>query len=111
VPKNKQNGEVAGNSIASQAAFDRQLQRMGVTMLKFEAALESLTEQDILVEGLNVKLATGGRPDTMIVVRATVGSGRIVCFCSGETLVDAVQNFVGRYQSGTIVWKDDQYAR
>jgi len=103
--------DVNGNSIASAAAFERDLAKKGSAMLRFEQCLESLEEAEIYVEGLNVRLPGSGRSDVLVVVKATNGQQRWVVFCSGESLVAAIMNFVGRHQSGTLEWKEDQYAK
>lgn len=111
MPTRKARGDISGNSVASAAAFERELSRVGAVMLRFESVVETLLDEEIMVDGMNVKTAVGGRAEYLLVVRALHGGSRFVVFCSGETLAGAVQNFVGRHQSGTLVWKADEYAK
>lgn len=111
MPRKDKNSHVNGNSVASAAAFNRELARVGSMMLKWEQSLESLEDDELLVTGCTVKTPADGRAEYLLIVKATNGEGFFVCFCSGETLAAAVGNFVGRHQSGTLVWKVDEYAK
>lgn len=111
MPDRKGRKDIAGNSVASAAAFDRELSRIGAILLQWEQAIESLAEDEILVVGMNVQTAAAGRADYLLVVRAWASGRKLVTFCSGDTLHSAVGNFVGKQRSGTIVWKEDQYAK
>jgi hypothetical protein len=111
MPKEKGLRDTAGNSVASAAAFDRELARIGAILLKWEQAIEALEQDEVLVTGMNVQTPTAGRADYLLVVRAWAGGRKLVTFCSGDTLHSAIGGFVGRQRSGTILWKDDQYAK
>ncbi len=111
MPTRKGQSDISGNSVASAAAFDRELSRIGAIMLKWEQTLESLEADDMLITGANFQAATGGRADYLLVVRGSTGEQKYVCFASGDTLHAAINNFVGMYRSGTLRWKNDQYSK
>ena len=111
MPNRNRQSDVSGNAMASAQAFNKELARIGEKMLQLNQTIEALLDDDVLVTGMNVQAATGGRADWLVVIRATTGDQRIVCFCNGDTLHGALSSFVGLHRSGTLRWKNDQYAK
>lgn len=103
--------DVPGNSVASAAQFDRELMRTGEALLRFETLADNLADGGAVIRELRVQCPGHKRNDYLVVVKADTSEGAVIGFCGGDTLHEALRNLVGRLQSGTFRWKDDEYAK
>ena len=105
-PKNEQYN---GNTIAAQAAFDRELVRVGQVLYRAGDTLERLFEHDVDVTRLSIKMPAIDKPDYMAVVTAVVAGQYVVGFHGAPTFHEALLGVWARLENGSIQWKVDSF--
>lgn len=101
---------VDGNSVASAAEFDRQMQQLGIALMRFEGVADRLYDQETSLLSMSIRLKGDGRADYLIVLRARYEGAAWVSFHSADTLAEAMRGMVARLENGSVKWKEDQYA-
>lgn len=103
--------ENAGNALAAQAAFERELFRVAQVWHRVDMLLDRLFENDIVVRRLSVVVPTPDRDGFTAIVTATVSGEPCVAFHGGTTFVEAMTGLLNRLENGSVKWKIDQYGR
>jgi len=99
-----------GNTIAAQAAFERELMRFAQIFYRSDTILDRLFENDVIVRRVSVTMPTETKPGYTAVVTAQVNGKAAVAFHGGETLGDAMKGLLERMENGSLTWKEDRYA-
>lgn len=102
--------EVPGNSLRSQANYERALIKAGDTLYHFESVVDGLDSDEIEVTGVTIKLPDEPGGDYLIVARGYVGGKPHVAFTGGTSLVEAMMSLVNRLRNRSMKWKVDRYA-
>lgn len=100
-----------GNTLAAQAAFDRELMRFAQVFYRADMILDRLFENDVVVKRIAVSMPGGEREGYMGVVTADVAGVPCVAFHGGTSLGDALKGLMERLENGSIKWKTDQYRK
>lgn len=102
----------AGNTLAAQAAFDREMVRSAATIMRFDRVADRLFEGDeMVVTRISVNLPTQERDGYLAIVTATHPEGNLVAFHGGTTLLDALVGLISRLENGSIKWQKDRFQR
>lgn len=103
--------DVQGNSLASQAALDREIASAGVGMFRTEHLFEGLWDEQTVVKSIRVSCPGAGRSDYLAVVTADVEQVAMVGFNSGGTFREALLGLLNRLENRSLKWREDQYQK
>jgi hypothetical protein len=103
--------EVPGNSMASAANYARAMVRLAESITDFERQADRLSEEDLLLTSMTVRLPGYDRTDYLLVLRGTTPQGPVVAFHNAPTLWETMEGVVNRLKNGSLKWKEDQYGR
>jgi len=104
-------GEQPGNSIAAQAAFDRQVMEYGALALRFERALENNDENGVWIHMVKFTLPDGDKPDCLAVVLGRSDEGAVVAFVQGTTFAETLLQVLRRVENRSLKWREDKYQK
>lgn len=102
--------DVPGNAMLSVAAYQKRMIKLGEALMRLEATLERLYDEDILILGLSVKFPNEEGADYFMTVRAQVDGELKVAFHGAATFAESVEGFVNRLVRKQLRWKADKYA-
>lgn len=100
-----------GNSIASAAAFDKEMVRLGLGLIRVDNTLERLFEEDIVVLDIRVRIPEYAGAEFLCICSARIGGEHVVAFSSGTTFIDALRGMLARMENGTVKWSVDKYRK
>ena len=101
--------DVAGNSMASEAEYQRQMIRAAEQLMRFERLADRMFGEGFTLDGLSIKFKGDERADYMLVLRAHSDEGRFVCFRNADGLLEVLRVTFAGLENGSLVWKDDKY--
>jgi len=107
--KERKGGEVDGNAMASAAAVQRQLLRMGDVLVRMEHTLEKAYENEVDVKRISVTMPDMERGDYMVYVSAYVDGKKMVAFHGGATFSEAIVGAIDRLANRSLKWREDKY--
>lgn len=98
-----------GNSIASQAAYVRELVKSSEVLLRFEETWDHLAADDFLITHIRIIHPGITSGEYKVVVKATIGDKKVVAFHNGRSLLDVLQGMCNRLENNTLQFREDQY--
>jgi hypothetical protein len=102
--------EARGDTIGSQAAFDRSMWAVGVAIDVLEGQLRKMRADDgIDVTGISFRIAVGGTEEHLATVRAKTEEGHVVAFHSAYTIAELMRGLSARVTNRTLKWRRDEY--
>lgn len=105
----KKQSEPAGNTIAAQVAFERELMRFAQVFYRSDYLLERLFEGDVWVKRISVTMPNDERSEYMAVCSAVVGGEWMVAFQGGSTMGEALKGLLERMENGSVKWRPDKF--
>lgn len=95
-------------NVEREARYEKDMRRLGefIESLDYDGGLGSLEGATLL--GVVVRMATRGRPDVLIVIKASVEGTQYVAFVGALSLAQAVLTWRSKSLAGTIKWREDQ---
>lgn len=94
----------------SQAAMDRFVYQNGRAVLSIEHHAFRLLDEGSQIKALRFKGPDDRHGEWLCVVTARIGEEDLVSFTSGASFDDVFRSVSNRLDSGTMKWKDDEYA-
>jgi hypothetical protein len=107
----KKYNEIPGNTLASQALFDRQMIKIGVSVLTLQEQFIRLSDEGIEVKALRLAYRSGVSGELLGVLTASTESSELVAFQSGTDLAVVLTVLQSRLANGSLKWKEDEYAK
>lgn len=102
--------EVPGSAYGSQLAYQKALIRFAEKINLYEASLEHLFEDDVVVTGLTIRHPLDEGEDYLITMRAIRAGEKIVAFHDGSSMFEVLEGLVNRLRNKSLRWKKDKYA-
>jgi nickel-dependent lactate racemase len=68
---------------------------------------ERQLDRDILVQFVNIKLATYEGGEHLVILKGVSGTTKVVAFHSAEDLLDALAGALARIENDTLKWRED----
>lgn len=103
--------EEPGSALGSQLAYQKALVRFAEKVNLYEASLEHLFEDDIIVTGLSIRHPLDEGEEYLITVRAIIGGAPMVAFHAGASMFEVLEGLVNRMRNKSLKWKGDAYAK
>lgn len=103
--------EVPGNALGSQLAYQKALIRFAEKLNSYEAALQYLFDDDILVTNMTIRHPMDEGEEYLVTLRAIIGGRAKVAFHAGASMFELLEGLVNRMRRKSLKWKDDQYAQ
>ncbi len=101
--------ETRGNTIASQAAYDRYVYAHGVGVVTMEHLFHKHREAGLQVKALRFKAPGVTDGEWMVIVTATLDKKPVVAFVFGDGFPECLKSLAARWKNGSLKWKEDQY--
>lgn len=102
---------VPGNARASQAAFDRQVYKLGETLLSIDSIIHDYAKSGNQITGIRFKGPNTYGADWMVIITAVFDEKYVVAFVFGDSIAVCMKTLVNKIRNGGLKWKDDQYAK
>lgn len=101
--------DIQGNSVASAAAFHRELAKIGDQVMRCESIVERLDGEGIWVYAINIRFPDDDHAEYLAIVKANTEKGKQVAFHGASTLAETVRGTLARLQNGTLKFREDSY--
>lgn len=99
-----------GNSMASEAAYQRTLIRQAEVLLRFETVWQDYFEEDAVLTQVRVIFPGIVGGEYRVVLKAEMQEGKFVAFHNAPTLIEALVGLVNRLENKSLKFREDQYA-
>lgn len=106
----KKNRDVPGNSLASQAQYQRDMLRLGETISRMERILDRMFEEEWIPKRVSIKVPVNQGDEYLVIITAESPGGPVVAFTSGQSFAEAIRVAIARIENGSVKWKEDAYA-
>lgn len=94
-------------AVDREAAWQKSVQRLGEFMGSLEELVDQGTPPGTRMVGLTVRLSTEGRPETLIVLKASGEGGAWVAFVGALDLAQALHTWRAKVTARSIKWRED----
>ena len=105
--KSKTNLHVAGNSLATRAAMEQHLQKLGAALVVLDSAAYEDTDTRPLLTGLTVRIPQVEGAEVLVVLKGTQGAEKVVAFHSDDAISTALKGAALRFRNNSLKWKED----
>jgi len=105
------NGDVPGNAMASQAAFDRGVHRLGLSWMHTTRQVVGLREDGLVIHRVTLKGVWGYNEELLVVLAADGPDGPVVAFHGVDDIQSLWTGLSNRIRNGKMKWRPDEYAR
>jgi hypothetical protein len=68
---------------------------------------ERQLDRDILVQFINIKLATYEGGELLVILKGVAGTTKVVAFHSADDLFEALAGALSRVENDTLKWRED----
>lgn len=102
--------DVPGSAMGSQLAYEKALIRFAEKINLYEATLEHLFDDDIIITGMTIRHPLDTGEDYLVTLRAVIAGEAKVAFHDGASLLEALEGLVNRMRNKSLKWKADKYA-
>lgn len=106
----KKDRGVPGNTVASQAEFDRMVYGYGKALMTLAHMCREYDDAGNTVKAIKFKTPKDEGGDWLAIVTVDLDGSAAVAFVFGDTLMTCVSSTAARIRNGSIQWKADQYA-
>lgn len=103
--------EYPGNTMMSQAAFDRRLYNHGKHLLELQDGFNKCYLDGNRLRALRLVAPEQEAGEWLAVLTIVQDGEPLVAFSSGFDLVSCLQTLNGRMRNGSLKWKVDEYAK
>lgn len=102
--------EMPGDTISSQAMFDRMLGKLGASLYTFDGRFSRDNMGGIALKAIRFKAPHAPTGEWLAVVTAWQDQVEVVAFHKDASFVECVQGLMNRLNNGSLNWKVDEYA-
>lgn len=103
--------DIPGNAMGSVLAYQRALMRLGEKLNEYERTLESLFDDDIIVNSMSIRHPMDEGEEYLVTVRVVRGGESLVGFHAASTLSESLEGLLNRLRNKSMKWKADKYAK
>lgn len=100
---------VPGNTVASQAEFDRHVYTYGQAMLSLGHIAHKYQQSGNAFRAIRFKAPQDIGGDWLAIVTVHLDGAPAVAFVFGDSLAACLVTVVNKIQNGSIRWKEDEY--
>lgn len=101
--------QFAGNTLAAQAAFDREMVRVAAVLHRLDGIANDAYREERLITGLRLSFPTPMRDGYLAVMTSETAEGKWVAFNADPSPVTALIGIILRLENKSIKWKEDQW--
>lgn len=95
-------------SMELERAWEKRVQRLGQWIEAVGQGLGAKELEGAVLTGINIRLPTPDRPETLLVIKAQKGDKRYVAFCGALELSDALLAWRAKEGARGIKWREDR---
>lgn len=107
--RTQKSSEVAGNTLASQAAFEREMYQAGLNLKGAERVFDLCYDGGTVLASMRVRIPSEDEGEYLIVLKARQEGRAVVGFHAADTFAEAVMGALNRLRNKSIKWRDDEY--
>lgn len=100
-----------GNSVASAAAFTRELVAFGEQLMRFSDMLERGESTGTTYGNITLRPPVSQGGEWLAIMRARTESGQYVAFVSARSFAELLRVTSAKLENNTLKWKVDTYAQ
>jgi len=98
-----------GNTLAAQAAFDREMVRVAAVLHRLDGIADDSFREERLITGLRLSFPSMTRDGYLAVMSSETAEGKFVAFNADPSPVTALIGIILRLENRSIKWKADQW--
>lgn len=100
---------VSGNTLASQAEFDRQINSCGASVYRISGAITRGPLGDVVIRAIRFKAPDEVEGDWLMIASGLGPDGPVVAFHAAEDFQTVVQSGFTRLAQNKMKWRKDEF--
>jgi len=105
----KKNEQYNGNTLAAQAAFDREMVRVAAVLHRLDGIADDTYREERLLTRLSLSFPSLSREGYLAMVTSETPEGKWIAFNADPSPVTALVGLILRIENKTVKWKEDQW--
>jgi len=101
--------DVPGNTLLSQALLDRQVNAIGVAMVRLDSRIEKMRGEGHSLVSIRLVAPSEKSTSWLAVIKLRTVEGAFVAFHQGDELSDLLKGVSNRMLNNSLKWKADEY--
>lgn len=101
--------DIPGNTLQSQAVFDREVQKTGSRVYDIDGWVDRSVKDRVVVRAIKFRAGKVPGAEWMVIITAYSPDGPVVAFHAGDGFKDTLVGLAARLKNGSMKWKVDEY--